>query len=115
MARAPRLVLLLAFSALLGTTLASPAQAAKRKVPRGFFGMTITSELVGPRALTDEQLDAQMSAMARSGVESLRTTISWGNLEPVPGSYAWATLDRLVGASARRGIRFFPNISTSPQ
>jgi hypothetical protein len=115
MARSPRLVLLLALSALLGATLAAPAQAAKRKVPFGFFGMTITSELVGPGQLTDAQLDAQMAAMARSGVESLRTTISWGNLEPTPGRYAWGTLDRLVGAAARRGIRFFPNISTSPR
>jgi hypothetical protein len=115
MAGTPRLVLLLAFSALLGATLAGPAQAATRKVPFGFFGMTLTSELLDPRVVSDEQLEAQMATMARSGVESMRTVIGWGSLEPSPGNYTWGPLDRIVAATARHRIIFFPNISASPQ
>jgi hypothetical protein len=115
MARSPRLGLLLALPALLAATFASPADAAKRKVPFGFFGANSVEAFTAPGELTDEQLDAQMAAMARSGVESLRETFNWGALEPSPGVYNWAMFDRLVAATARHRILLFPGITTSPQ
>jgi hypothetical protein len=107
-----RRLLLLTLAALLPLTFTASADAATRTVPFGFFGTTLTSELVG---LPDAQLDQQLALMSRSGVESLRITLAWGSFEPAPGAYDFSLLDRLVGATARHGLRFLPNVSTSPR
>src|SRR5687768_6025068 len=108
MRRSPRLALLLAVAALLALAAAAPADAAKRKVPRGFFG-TVT------HPMPDPALDEQMALMARSGVESARVILLWEHLEPVQGAYRFEALDSLAAAAARHGIALLPNITQTPQ
>ena len=66
----------------------TPAEAAKRKVPFGFFGTVLQRR--SDRAVSDAALDEQMALMARSGVESVRAIIPWSDVEPAQGVYNWA-------------------------
>ena len=112
MRRTSRAILLLAAAGLLLTSLlATPAHAAKRKVPFGFFGVTLISELSTANRLTDAQLDQQLALMAGSGVESLRVSFSWSAVQPEATRYNWTALDRLVAAAARHRISLIVNIS----
>ena len=104
---------MVAIGLLLAGLMAAPAEAAKRKVPFGFFGVTMIGELTNPGQLPDAKLDQQMALMAGSGVESTRVTFSSGGLEPARGVYTWGSLDRLVAAAARHHIAVMVNISTS--
>ena len=63
-------------AAVVATLLAAPttADAAKRKVPFGFFGAVSPPLLAGVNNL---RLDEQMGVMAQSGVESIRITRAW--------------------------------------
>jgi hypothetical protein len=107
-----RRLLVPTLAALSSLMAVAPAEAAPRTVPFGFFGTTLTSELNG---MPDATLDDQLALMSRSGVESLRITIGWDNLEPAPGAYNYMPLDRFVGATARHGLRLLVNISASPR
>jgi hypothetical protein len=108
-------LLLLAGTALAALALASPAAAAKRKVPYGFFGTTLATFYGNPRLVPDAALEQQMALMAANGVESLRVVVDWRSLEPRKRAYQWTVVDRLVAASARHGIEFLPNVSASPR
>jgi polysaccharide biosynthesis protein PslG len=99
--RTSRLVLLFALALLVTATAATPADAAKRKVPFGFFGTLVPPEMMG---MSDATLDQQMALMASSGVESVRVTVTWSQLEPSKGAYSFGLLDRLVAAAARHRI-----------
>ncbi len=115
MIRLRRLSLLLTLAALVaGTIAATPAEAAKRKVPFGFFGAVIPPELSYPGEVTDTALDGQMALMARSGVESVRITLSWEQLEPSRGRYAFTNVDRLVRAASSHGIAVLFNVTATP-
>jgi hypothetical protein len=107
--------LLAAVTLLAVGAMAGPAQAAKRKVPFGFFGVTLISELGNPRLMPDAALDQQMALAAGSGVESLRVTFGWSSIEPADGTFNWARVDRLVGAAARHRIDVMLNISGTPR
>jgi len=99
---------------VLVTCLALPvtADAAKRKVPFGFFGSVLppAMPLIG-----STQLDQQMSLMARSGVESVRVTRAWNDVEPANGRYTLAQLDRVIGTAAKHGIEVIVNVTTTPK
>ena len=111
--RRPRL-LLLATAALLACAIAAtPAEAAKRKVPFGFFG-TVFGNSQAER-LNDLQLDAQLAKMARSGVETVRYTFAWPQLEPRKGRYSFGDVDRLVAAAARHHIEVVPIVVLTPR
>jgi polysaccharide biosynthesis protein PslG len=92
---------------------AAPAQAAKRKVPFGFFGTVFSTGQA--EGLSQPALDAQMARMARSGVEVIRYSVAWYGVEPQPGAYDFAGLDRLVAAAARRHIEVMPTVTGSPR
>jgi hypothetical protein len=92
---------------------ATPAEAAKRKVPFGFFGTVFGASQA--RGLSDAELDAQLTLMARSGVESLRTGFTWAALEPQRGVYDFSSSDRLVAAAARHRIEVLPIVMSSPR
>ena len=111
MTRISRILLLLSVAALLGATVASPAEAAKRKVPFGFFGAVVPPELSYPGAVSDAVLEEQMALMARSGVESVRITLAWDEVEAAPGAYDFANLDRLAAAAARHRLALILNVS----
>lgn len=91
------------------------ADAAKRKVPFGFFGSVVSPALLNPSAVGDLALDQQMALMARSGVEALRVVKAWGDLEPAQGSYNFALLDRVVGAGARHGLPAIIGTTATPR
>jgi polysaccharide biosynthesis protein PslG len=89
---------------------AAPAQAAKRRVPFGFFGV------VGlDRNVSDTSLDSQLALMARSGVESVRVSFWWDALNPRPNAFDFSSTDRLVASYARHGLAILADISRTPQ
>ena len=108
MPRAPRPAVLLGLTMLLGLLVAVPAEAAKRKVPFGFFGT------VAP-PMTEAAVDGQMALMARSGVESERLIVLWETLEPARGVYNWELLDRFAAAAAAHGLSLMPNVTQTPR
>jgi polysaccharide biosynthesis protein PslG len=111
-----RLALLAALALLMTAGLAGSAEAAKRKVPFGFFGVVMPPEMyVSNTGVSDAALDQQMALMASSGVETVRVTYDWGyNLEPAPGVYRLAALDRMVAAAARHRIQTLVNVTSTP-
>jgi hypothetical protein len=111
MNRMHRLLLLVILALLL--TAATPAEAAKRKVPFGFFGTVLTQSEVD--RIPDSTLDAQMAAMARAGVESVRYVFSWQTMEPAQGAYNFSESDRVVAAAARHGLDVLPIVLHTPQ
>jgi hypothetical protein len=88
------------------------ADAAKRKVPFGFFAAVLPPTMPSIGAT---QLDQQMALMARSGVESIRVTRAWNDVEPADGRYTFGQLDKVIGTAARHGIRVVVNITTTPK
>jgi Beta-galactosidase len=114
MIRIPRLCLLLGLAALVAATVASPAHAAKRKVPFGFFSVTAPPEMFDSSQVSDLALEAQFGLMARSGVESVRVTPAWNALEGSLGAYDFRTLDRIVAAASRRRIATLINPTATP-
>ena len=116
MIRRRRLALLLTLAAFLATTIAAtPAEAAKRKVPFGFFG-TVFNNARRPTACSDATLDAQMALMARSGVESVRSSITWADSSQQQGVYNFARL-RPGRRQRPRGIDLdvLPNVLHTPR
>jgi hypothetical protein len=109
-----RLALGLALVALLAGTLASSAAAAKRKVPFGFFAVTLAPEM-RPGSLPPGELDRQAALMARSGVESVRVTFLWDELETSRGTFAFHQLDGIVNAMARHRIHVIVNVTATPR
>lgn len=111
-----RLILLLTLGALVGAAFAAaPAQAAKRKVPFGFFGAVVPPELSDPAGANDLIVEQQMALMARSGVESIRITMSWDDLEPSRGQYTFENVDRLVRAAASHRLQVLLNVTQTPK
>jgi hypothetical protein len=116
MIRLRRLLLLLTLAALVAGTIATaPAAAAKRKVPHGFFGAVMPSEMGDPAQVSNAAFDGQLALMAKSGVESLRVGVSWPAIEDTQGVYNWAPLDRVVAGAARHGIDLVANVLTVPK
>jgi hypothetical protein len=109
MGRTPRFLLVLPLAVLLLVALSAPAEAAKRKVPFGFFGTVLVTPMSG------SQLDQQMALMARSGVEVARANFRWDELEPAQGVYNWASTDELVAAAARHRIHLLANAWLTPE
>ena len=119
-----RKLTLLTFLAL---ALALPAAAAAR-VPQGFVGMNVDGPLLGASV----NLDAQMGAMARSGVESIRVAFYWSEEQPVSSFIFiapsdaprfqdiggiptdFSSSDAIVAAAARHGISVLPNVQQAP-
>ena len=114
MARTGRLLLLLVTAVATVALCAAPAQAAKRKVPFGFFGTVLSPELTDPAQVSDVALDDQLGLMARSGVESVRAYFPWAAMEPRPGVYDWRVGDRLVAGAARRRLALTANVLVTP-
>ncbi len=89
----------------------APAEAAKRKVPRGFYAV------MWDRAATlapEVEQEAQWALMARSGVESVRTVFNWAQAQPQAGVTDFSQTDRLVGLAARHNIQLLPVVRTTP-
>ena len=110
MPRMQRLLILLAAAAVM-LAAASPAEAAKRKVPRAFYGvMWDRAATLAPPA----EQEQQWSLMARSGVEGVRTVFNWALAQPQPGVLDFAYTDRLVTLAAAHNIELLPVVRTTP-
>ena len=108
-----RPLLLLTLAALVGATIAAtPAEAAKRKVPFGFFGTVLQPESA---QVPDLVIERQMALMASSGVESLRASFSWARIEPRQGVYDWTRTDSLVRAASSHRLELLANVLETPQ
>jgi hypothetical protein len=91
------------------------AEAAKRKVPFGFFGAVMPPPIANPDGITDAQLDQQMTLMARSGVESVRVARAWEELEPRENTFVFGGLDRVVATAATHGLQPLINVTRTPR
>jgi hypothetical protein len=110
-----RIPLTLALTALVAALAAAPAGAKTTKVPYGFYGATLTTDLLSARLMPDAALDQQAALMANSGVESLRVVVDWLRVEPAKGKYSFWQLDRLVRITANHHLPLFINMSASPK
>jgi hypothetical protein len=110
MPRMQRLFILLAAAFAL-LTIAPAAQAAKRKVPHGFFAVMWDRAATDAPAADQEQ---QWALMARNGVESVRTVFSWARAQPQPGVTDFSYTDQIVGLAARHGIDLVPVVRSTP-
>jgi polysaccharide biosynthesis protein PslG len=91
---------------------AASADAAERRVPRGWLGVTVD----GPSAASEGK---EWTRMARAGVETVRTTFNWSKVQPhspdsADPSLDFRTTDALVVAAARHGIRLLPVVEMPP-
>jgi hypothetical protein len=93
----------------------SGADAAKRRVPFGFFGAVVPPLMASPLETSDTALTQQTGLMAQSGVETVRLTLQWRTIEPEQGVYSYRELDRLVAAAAIRRLSATVNITDSPR
>jgi len=100
------LVPLLAFAAL-------PSLAEARAVPAGFYGTMYDGTLSNaPAAIQGPEMDR----MARSGVESIRTTFSWPEAQPERnGSIHFGSADALVAQAAMHNMRLLPVVVYTPR
>jgi polysaccharide biosynthesis protein PslG len=105
-----RTLLLAALAAAL--LAAAPAAEARRSVPQGFYGVMADR---GIRSVPEEVAERQWDLMARSGVESVRTTFNWAHAQPVAGGApAFGSTDRVVELAARRHIELLPVVIGTP-
>jgi len=122
--------LLIAVACALALLPAASATAAPRQVPQGFMSMFADGPAVDPNQV---DVDAQVGAMARNGVETLRIAFHWSGMQPyasaadVPpdqqGRFAhsidgvptdFALTDRVVAAGSAHGITILPVVLRSP-
>jgi len=119
---------LLASALLLAAPAASPAQAARERVPQGFVGMNADGPLFDQHVSLDHELDL----MVRSGVESLRYVFYWWDAQPYPSFVDvppdqrsrfrnvggvptdFSKMDRIVRAAATRRIEVLPVVYGAP-
>jgi hypothetical protein len=106
------LSVVLAVAVLSMGAVASPALAAKRKVPFGFLGAVMDPSVTLP--ISQTTLSDQMGIMARSGVESVRSNIYWSATEPSPNVFNWAESDKLVLSAAEHGLSLLPIVEYTP-
>jgi hypothetical protein len=114
MIRVRRLTLLLSLAALLAGTIATSPAEAKRTVPFGFFGTVVPPELTSPNAVPVETLDKQFALMSKSGVESVRLTFAWEQLEPRKGVFDFSNFDKLIRAASSHHLKIIANITQTP-
>jgi hypothetical protein len=107
-----RFLPLLIALAVLAVAGASPAQAAKRTVPRGFYGVAFDG--FGAEVPAADQ-ERHMTLMAQSGVESARLVFPWATLQPYKGMTPdFTRTDTTIAAAAAHGISILPTILYTP-
>ncbi|MBO0745125.1 MAG: hypothetical protein J2P43_08915 [Candidatus Dormibacteraeota bacterium] len=126
-----RILLLLVASALLaGCGGSSSSRSSTGSKPTG--GELVGVMFNGPVLADGVSLDRQLDLALASGVESLRVSVDWSSMEPVPrfaelptgfrsqfedvggAPIRFAALDRVVGAAAQRGMSVLPVIEYTP-
>jgi Beta-galactosidase len=82
---------------------ATPAWGERPAPPRSFFGV-----------VPQGQLDASDFGQMRGVVGTLRIPVIWAQVEPRPGSFDFARLDRVVASAAESGVRVLPFVYGTP-
>lgn len=60
-------------------------------------------------------IDAEVEAVHRTGATWLREDLGWSEVQPRQGGdYDWSGFDKIVAASAKRGIHVLPILDSSP-
>jgi hypothetical protein len=102
------------FVALLAAflLLAPVAEAAKRKVPRGFFGAVYAGEIEDSNnpILQGEAFDR----LASAGVESTRVVFNWDLANKVKGVINWSRTDSAVGLAAQHRMPLLATVMYTP-
>jgi hypothetical protein len=100
---------LLAVPIVFLSLLAAPAgsAAAERRVPQGWLGVTADGPL---RA----DADPEWNRMPAAGVEAVRASIHWSEVEPQPGALDFSAPDAVVAAAAARGLPVLPVVQQAP-
>src|SRR3954447_484929 len=88
------------------------ADAAQRRVPRGWLGVTADGPL-------DARDAAEWDRMPRAGVETVRAAFYWSDLQPHPpgapgAAFDFGSSDVLAIAAARRGLALLPVVQWPP-
>lgn len=110
--RALRVLTAVAAAVVLFAIVASPAAAAKRSVPHGFYGAIFTDPIEGA---PDDVRARAWDKLALAGVESVRTIFYWGIAQNERGGpFRWERSDAVVGAAAARRISVMPTIMGPP-
>ena len=91
---------------------AGPPALAAPATP--LLGLNV-NRLLLDRTYSPAQIDAQLSALARTGARDARTDALWEAAEPAAPiggvhHYDWAFSDRIASALARHGLRWLPII-----
>jgi polysaccharide biosynthesis protein PslG len=95
---------------LLALLAAAPAAEA-RKVPKGWLGVSFGPQYVGAHST----LTAELRRMRRSGVESARFAVYWGDLQRSAGHAPYYRgLDRIVAAAAKARLPLLPVVLGAP-
>ena len=105
---------LIVATCLLAALLAAApsAEAAKRRVPRGFFGTIFDGPVKDAAAPLVTQ---EFGRMASSGVESVRTNFFWSKGQPSPGVTDFSRTDALVNEAATHGLSLLPVVTAAPR
>jgi len=94
------------------------ADAFEPRVPEGYFGIS-APELTSFARDTDPRLALGADGVRAAGLDFVRATVDWRQIEPLPSvlgvhSYDWAATDRLMRALAIRDLELVPNLSGTP-
>ena len=82
------------------------APAAAQALPRGFFGV-VPQTPIGKR---------DVARMRSGGVDTIRTMVSWGAVQPSPrGGYDWGGLDQQVALAAEDHLEILPFLYGTPR
>jgi hypothetical protein len=107
-----------AAAGLLMLVPASAAHAYEPRVPEGYFGVSAPGLSVMARD-SDPRLAVHAQAIQESGLDFVRSTVDWRQVEPLLGAggihlYDWAATDRLVRGLAERDLELLPNVMGTP-
>lgn len=98
---------------VVGLLLAVPSSAAtRRSVPRGWVGVVAGLDLT---VAHPDLIPSEVAAMRSAGIESLRASVYWSDLQPRRrGPILWEQFDPVVEAAAREGIDLLVNPVRAP-
>lgn len=64
---------------------------------------------------SDSELAEVVSKLRSTGVSIVREDVTWSTIEPKPGKYYWAGMDRWVTAAAEQGISVMAVLDAPPE
>ena len=103
----------------LAFSFAPSTEASAPRVPADYFAVDFDFNHYGFDPDAQAQLEHVLGKLAASGINHVRGTFEWGELEPAPPSggthrYVFDNFDRWVTAAARNGIRIQANFGYTP-